>query len=82
MELVNKLVEMANSQAKELKFVGKSIKKLDKESAEKMGIVQDKLAEVKSYILAIKEATDARDKYKDEEQPTTAVVQSWLEVSQ
>ena len=43
---------------------------------------QDKLEEVKTYLKAIKDATDARDSFKEGDEPTSAIVQSWLETSE
>jgi len=79
-QLINQLVDMANESSKALGFVGDSIEKLSKEQANKIDTVQGKLEEVKTYLLAIKEATDAKEKVKDQKDETVeAVVKSWLE---
>jgi hypothetical protein len=82
--LVNKLVALANDQAKELGFVGDEIKKMSAVDTSNAALVQGKLDEVKSYLLAVKEATDAGAKEKlgaGKEMPV-AIVKSWLELGE
>jgi len=83
-ELVNKLVALANEQAKNLGFIGEEIKKLSASEAANMPLVQGKLEEIKSYLLAVKEATDANSKEtlgQNKEMPS-AIVKSWLELGE
>ena len=82
--LVNKLVALANDQAKDLGFIGEQLKKMGTGDASNLGLVQGKLDEIKSYLLAIKEATDASTKEKlgEGKEMPVAIVKSWLELGE
>jgi methyl-accepting chemotaxis protein len=83
-ELINKLVVLANEQAKELGFIGEEIKKLSESEASNMALVQGKLEEVQTYLVAVKEATDAnaKDAINQIKGMPSAVVKSWLEIGE
>ena len=85
--LVNKLVALANDQAKQLGFVGEEIKKMSAADAANVSLVQGKLEEIKAYLLAVKEATDASTKEKlnqsqGAKEAPAAIVKSWLELGE
>jgi len=52
--------------------------------ASNAALVQGKLDEVKSYLLAVKEATDAGNKEKlgEGKETPVAIVKSWLELGE
>jgi hypothetical protein len=83
-ELINKLVTLANEQAKELGFVGEEVKKLSASDAANIPLVQGKLEEINAYLLAIKEATGAntREASNQAKTPPPAIVKSWMELGE
>ena len=52
--------------------------------ASNTGLVQSKLDEIKTYLLAVKEATDASSKEKlgEGKETPVAIVKSWLELGE
>ena len=74
----------ANEQAKELGFIGEEIKKISDSDASNVALVQGKLEEIKAYLLAVKEATDASSKeaLNQIKGLPSAIVKSWLEVGE
>ncbi|HOG24386.1 MAG TPA: hypothetical protein PK590_07030, partial [Candidatus Omnitrophota bacterium] len=82
--LVNKLVALANQQAKELGFIGEEIKALSASESSNIALIQSKLEEIKTYLLAVKEATDAsaRGALSQDQEVPSAVVKSWLEMGE
>jgi hypothetical protein len=83
-ELINKLVALANDQAKALGFIGEEIKNLSASDASNIALVQGKLEEIKTYLLAVKEATDANAKetLSQIKGVPSAIVKSWLELGE
>lgn len=79
-QLINTLVDMANQSSKAFGFIGEEITKLSEQERSDMKKVQSKLEEIKTYVVAVKEATDARDQLENEQTVEKAVVKAWLEL--
>ena len=78
-EVINSLVRATNESAKSFGFVGKDIQELHEVQTQNRAIVEGKLDEVKSYLLAIKNATDPSSHLQEEGAPAQAVVTAWME---
>ncbi|MBI3306487.1 MAG: hypothetical protein HYZ84_01585 [Candidatus Omnitrophica bacterium] len=78
-DLINTLVEAVNKSAESIGIVGSQVEKLTAEEGAYRPVVDSKLEELKSYLLAIKDAMNIKEELKEEGRAPSAVVQAWIE---